>query len=191
MSFTIAPIALEDDYGETILPLAAAKAHLRVEADDTAEDDVIAALRDAAIDFVEQYSNLRLNRVQGQAKFAGFSPELMSLGIGPAATFTVTGITYRPSAGAELIQLPAGAWYVDAHSVVYPAINWPTPATEVTITFEAGYEVETCPPSLLAAAKLMLGHLYSNRESIVTGTIATELPLGVRALCDRYRIPVL
>lgn len=37
------------------------------------------------------------------------------------------------------------------------------------------------------AMLLIIGHYYSNRESVVTGTIATELPLGVEALLYRHR----
>ena len=38
-----------------------------------------------------------------------------------------------------------------------------------------------------AALLLSVGHLYGNREDVVTGTIATELPQGSRALLNFYR----
>ena len=56
------------------------------------------------------------------------------------------------------------------------------------VRFRAGYtDAALVPPTLIAAAKLVLGHLYLNREQAVTGTIATELPAGVAALCAPYR----
>ncbi|MBF8646871.1 MULTISPECIES: head-tail connector protein [Pseudomonas] len=39
-----------------------------------------------------------------------------------------------------------------------------------------------------AACLLILGHLYANREDVVIGTIATELPKGSQALLTPHRI---
>jgi hypothetical protein len=39
-----------------------------------------------------------------------------------------------------------------------------------------------------AACLLKLGHLFANREEVVTGTIATELPLASKALLTPYRV---
>ncbi|MBM3928740.1 MAG: hypothetical protein FJ335_09815 [Sphingomonadales bacterium] len=190
MTFTITPIAVDAGYGEAILSLADAKAHLRVEQDDHDEDDLIGPLRDAAVDFVEQYTNVRLGRVAGEARFPGFD-DRMVVGIGPAAAFEVTGISYRSASGAD-VALSSGDWEVDASAGVIrsPAAPWPQ-GRAVTVAFTAGYSAETCPPALIAAVKLMLGHLYSNRAAVVTAGGATEMPLGVKALCDRYRMPVL
>ncbi|WP_313489172.1 head-tail connector protein [Stutzerimonas nitrititolerans] len=43
-------------------------------------------------------------------------------------------------------------------------------------------------PSITAACLLILGHLYANREDVVTGTIATDLPMGSQALLTPYRV---
>ncbi|RRW54815.1 phage gp6-like head-tail connector protein [Pseudomonas fulva] len=43
-------------------------------------------------------------------------------------------------------------------------------------------EVEDFPASFKAALLLLIGHSYANREAIVTGTIAVELPLAVESL---------
>lgn len=42
--------------------------------------------------------------------------------------------------------------------------------------------------SILAAVKLTLGHLFENREAVVTGTSATALPQGVPELLRPYRL---
>lgn len=44
-----------------------------------------------------------------------------------------------------------------------------------------------CNDLVRAAILLTLGHLYANREEVVTGTIATELPMGSRTLLAPYR----
>lgn len=42
--------------------------------------------------------------------------------------------------------------------------------------------------AITAACLLKLGHLFANREEVVTGTIATELPLASKSLLMPYRI---
>jgi len=46
-------------------------------------------------------------------------------------------------------------------------------------------------PSILAAVRLTLGHLYANRESVVTGVSVAELPLGVTDLLRPYRLVMM
>lgn len=191
MTFTIVPTAVDPEYGEAILSLADAKAHLRVEPDEGDDDILIAQLRDAAIDFVEQYTSVRLGPVAGEAKVGGAFGRF-TFGIGPAASFAVTGIRYRATQGSDLIDVPAGSWSVDTNGFISPlSAAWPRIMVEMIVAFEAGYPAGACPPALIAAAKLMLGHLYVNRQAVVAGASPAELPLGAKALCDRYRMPVL
>lgn len=42
--------------------------------------------------------------------------------------------------------------------------------------------------AIVAACLLKLGHLFANREEVITGTIATELPLASQSLLMPYRI---
>ena len=37
------------------------------------------------------------------------------------------------------------------------------------------------------AMLLLIGHWYANPESVVVGSISTELPMGVKALIEPYR----
>ncbi|CAN5335680.1 hypothetical protein BH10PSE12_BH10PSE12_02750 [soil metagenome] len=187
MLFQLSPIAIADGYGEAILSLADAKTHLRLEPAETDEDDLVAAFRDASIDMVEQYAGVRLLATEGIiATFAGFGPR-MRVGIGPPATVEITGVTYRDDVGAE-VPMPSG-WRTGMGGSIEPESGafWPAGAGQVTVTFTAGFPEGGCPSSLIAAVKLMLGHLYVNREAIVTGMTVSELPLGVMTLCNPYR----
>lgn len=42
--------------------------------------------------------------------------------------------------------------------------------------------------AITAACLLKLGHLFANREEVVTGTIAAELPLASKSLLMPYRV---
>lgn len=58
----------------------------------------------------------------------------------------------------------------------------------VTVRLTGGYE--TSPPSipagLISAIKLIVGHLYANREAVIVlqGVVSLELPMGVEALIE-------
>lgn len=42
-------------------------------------------------------------------------------------------------------------------------------------------------PSILAAVRLTMGHLYANREDVVVGATVAELPQGAKSLLRPYR----
>ena len=192
MQFSLTPAAMPEGYGEALLPIAAARQWARIDDEDGEEDDLIAALRDAAIDMVEQYGNLKLRTTPGLvASFAGFG-ERMRPGIGPAATLTVTGIAYTDANGTATT-IAGGGWRVDTLGGIAPAVgtSWPSGGRDVRVTFTAGYPVGACPPALVVAAKMFVAQLYINREDAIGGTMTGEIAIGIRALIDRYRMPVL
>lgn len=51
----------------------------------------------------------------------------------------------------------------------------------------AGPEPIVCTDMIRAGILLVLGDLYTNREDVVTGTIATQLPTGARACLQPLR----
>ncbi|ERT18838.1 head-tail connector protein [Pseudomonas sp. GD03651] len=53
---------------------------------------------------------------------------------------------------------------------------------------DAGESPMVCNKQIKAACLLILGHLYANREDVVIGTIASELPKGSVALLTPHRI---
>lgn len=44
-----------------------------------------------------------------------------------------------------------------------------------------------CNDLVRAAMLFILGHLYANREDVITGTTATDIPMGSRSLLAPYR----
>lgn len=64
---------------------------------------------------------------------------------------------------------------------------WPDTREEadaVRIEFTAGYgdEPEDVPATIRHAVKLLVGHLYENREPVVVGSTPAEIPMTARAL---------
>jgi hypothetical protein len=44
------------------------------------------------------------------------------------------------------------------------------------------------PAAIKQALKLLIGHWYENRETVITGTISTALPFAAEALLAPYRV---
>lgn len=60
--------------------------------------------------------------------------------------------------------------------------------SEITVTANVGYEKDDdVPENILQAQLLLIAHYYTNREAVVTGTIATTLPLAVDDLLQEFR----
>lgn len=185
MRFALSPVASVE--GEQVLSLDAAKAHLRVLHDD--EDDLISALRDAAIDAVQQYTGKSLTEVAHvwRGRFAS----RMTLGIGPL--IAVQSIVYLDADGVSqtgLVATDTVRLGLGSEIEVKTGVTLPYSADGdgvVTVNFTAGYSNVTRPPALVQAVRLMLGNLYLNREAVVTGVAASELPLGFMMLCSPYR----
>ena len=174
-----------------VIDVDEAKAHLRV---DFADDDtLIEALLRSAQDHVELHTGQVLTERELEVTFDDFPSSGDHFIIPRAPVTAITSLKYDDSDGAE--QTVGGADYVwrDTQAdqlMLAPDASWPSGSARrgsVRLRFMAGYEAGLAPASLVAAVKLMLGHLYGNREAVVTGTIATDLPLGVVALCAPYR----
>ena len=57
------------------------------------------------------------------------------------------------------------------------------------IRFEAGYgPPETVFAAIKATIKLLVGHLYENREAVITGRTAAKLPFAVNSSLWSYRV---
>lgn len=189
MLFELLHAPFPDGYGEAILPLEACKEHLRADGDD--EDDLIGALRDAAIDFVERFCELKLGSTAGLIWQAdGFPPRsTAALRLSLAPVTAISAISWLNSDGAS-VEGNASDYRLTTRGDVLPAVGgaWPsTVAGGVSIEFTAGYAEGAAPPSLLAAVRLFLGHLYKNREAVTDRGTEGEVPFGVRQLCAPFR----
>lgn len=113
----------------------------------------------------------------------------------PAYKSVVTGMAYRTPAD---ITTPFADYVADNDSrpgriFLATGKSWPSAelrrAGGVVVQLECGWPVDAVPAPLKAAILLDIGHLYANRESVVTdGTGLRELPRGVASLVEPYRV---
>ncbi|MAE92977.1 MAG: hypothetical protein CMI67_25945 [Pelagibaca sp.] len=193
MRFELGHVPMPEGYGDGIMPLDACKAHLRVTRDS--ENELIAALRDAAIEYVERFCGLKLGPQTGLTWRAERLPQSSSVGVDLAVRpiAEISSIVWRDAGGASVTG-DASDLRVTEAGVLRPAIGkvWPSGiAGDVVVTFSAGYASGEAPPSLLSAVKLMLGHLFMNREAVVSTGVAGEVPFGVAAMCASFRPVVI
>ena len=189
MIFELLHVPFPAGYGEAILSLAACKEHLRVDGDD--EDDLIGALRDASVDFVERFCEIKLRPTSGLIWRADRFPSRPSaaLRLSLAPVSEILAISWHDTHGSSVEGDPAG-FRLTARGDVLPAIGgaWPSSVGgEIAIEFQAGYADGGVPPSLISAIRLFLGHLYKNREAVTDRGAEAEVPFGVRQLCAPFR----
>jgi uncharacterized phiE125 gp8 family phage protein len=190
------------------LSLADAKLHLRV--DITDDDAMITALILAATQLVEEQLGRSLIKQSWRFSFQNWYRWEIDL---PRAApgVTVDSITYYDVNNA-LQTVDPSIYQVDTDADlmrIRPVFNmtWPSVfyrMNAISVNYTAGYatgsqngstgvptDVENIPGVIIAAIKLMLGHLYENRQEVIveTGRAAVDqVPLGVSALLAPYRI---
>lgn len=177
--------ALEPADGDAILPLADARAHLNLTADDSFHDTAVIALRDAAIDFVEGYSGKALSPRQFEWSADRFTSSI-ALPVGPISS-DGAAISYYDSDGADTA-LADGSWHFGRGQVVAASgQTWPAAngfPGGVRVTFTAGYATpQEIPPMLLAGVKLAMTAMFEDRSN-------PDLAGAMRCI-DRHRGPGL
>lgn len=155
------------------------QAHLRVDhADDAALIDAFVAAAVSHIDgpagwlgrcIWPQTLELRQDALCGSVRL----PYGPVTGIASVKTVDVDGVEQTMS--AEDYVLTNAGDLVLAHNAVWPTLRGDTEG--VRIRYAAGFEV--LPPPVLTAVLLMVGDLYANRETVVTGTSAAAVPMSM------------
>lgn len=184
---------MADGYGESLIPLSVALAHLNIVDED--EDAVlIAALRDVGIDMVQQYCNVLLAETPGQIWRSESLPSgERGFTLGIRHVIAIESFTYRDNLDREQV-LTSADYRIGPHGQILPAIgkSWPDDVGgAVEIVFTAGYAENTAPKPLIDAAKQFMAYLYSHRGDLADGMADHMLPRGFTMLCAAYRIPVI
>tara|TARA_R110002074_G_scaffold252559_1_gene424311 strand:- start:154 stop:531 length:378 start_codon:yes stop_codon:yes gene_type:complete len=110
----------------------------------------------------------------------------------PYSASTVTSVKYYKPNEAVLTTLSTDKYYVGTQLGILRVNFLDTPSVEedrfggVEI---AGTVTNQINPPLTHAIKMLSAHYYENRRAVVVGTLsAVEIPLGVKAIINPYRI---
>lgn len=190
--------------GDRPVSVADAKEHLRI-VDFTDDDDYIGALIDAATTWCEDYCDRTFADKQYTVAFDDFFGTRIELPRPPvrlnanAASATVT-ISYVDTGGTTQTltwsQSGTQQFRLDRDHVpglIYPKYLevWPSVRIDdksVQITYLAGYGgAAYVPKPAVHAIKMVVGHWYANRETVLVGSISKEFEFAASALLAPLR----
>jgi len=173
-----------------VLSLTNAKEHLRIPNADTSQDTLITACVNAAITTAEARTERLFSTSVYQIRI---EPEDMTLvlpfpdyldltKVEAVSTAGVTTTLYQksgPAIGTLADYLEVDSWLVPAE-VTFITDDVPDLTRYLILTMTFGPNI--IPEHVLQAIKMLLGHYFDNPKAVVTGTIATELQMGVDRL---------
>jgi len=187
MQVDITGAAVDQD---TIITVADLKTQLRVT--HSLEDTLIGAMRSAAISWVEEHCNIKLGSYTARGYLPGFYNSRIPIGPVTAVSEVKYQVTEDTDYDTDLSTLDAGLWFTDLISQPSRIAFRDVPSVyeyslnPVVVTFTAGYS--TIPAPVLQAIRLLVAHMYENRQEEVIGTITTRLKFGLEALLNPFRI---
>lgn len=172
--------------GDLLIPLADARTHLNLTAtaDDSFHDAAVRSLRDAAADWVENYTGRSLQSRQFQWDVDGFCsgirlPRVPVTNVGAVNYFNASGVNTA---------LTGADWRVGSDVLMAAAgTTWPADdgtSGGVRITFTAGYANTAAVPDLLiVAVKLAMTAMFEERANPdFSGAIRCAYPFWVPVL---------
>ena len=172
------------------LTLAEAKLYLRVDSDS--EDDLITALIKAARLQVENKTYRMLI-----SQTWDLILDKSDIGDGELLIYKqpITAISsvkyYDINNTEQTLSSTAYQTEVNSNPAKVNIISMPSIYNRlgaVTIRFVAGYaNAGAVPQDIKQAMYFLIGHLYENRQAVVTGTQVNEMPMSVEYLLEPYR----
>ncbi|MCA2009246.1 head-tail connector protein [Tritonibacter mobilis] len=181
---------------DSILPLSAFKAHLRLGTgfgEEALQDAVLLAFLRASLAAIEARTNKALLTRAYEWRLNAW-PRVVELPVAPVST--VSQVALVDQTGAET-EVPEAAYALapDAHAprLTPRAAVWPMMPSGggAVIRFTAGMAAtwDALPADLAQAVMLLAAHYYEYRDD--TSLHAGCMPFGVASLLDRHRMPRL
>jgi len=176
------------------LTLTETKTHLKV--DTTADDTFITNLIRSATSSAQEYTN-RFFIATTIQQYGDKWEDISNLFKSPVASVTV--IKYVDPSGS-LQTLSTDVYFVDdvnkpARIGLKPNQSFPEiidRLNAIYVEYVVGIAAgpDEVDEGIRQALLLTIGNWYQNRQAVVTGTIATELPMNAKFLLDQYKIQV-
>jgi uncharacterized phiE125 gp8 family phage protein len=170
--------------------------YLRV--DNAADVEQIEAYAAAAVSMVEMFTGRALIAQTVAVSFDNFPGGAKVIQMPRSPAIDLVSATYYDVDG-ELQTLDPSSYFFDTASepprlMRRSGVDWPVTEDErpsaITITYRCGYG-ETpinVPEGIKHAIRFMVSHFYESRVPVVTGTIATKLPLTAEYLLAQHRV---
>lgn len=174
------------------ISLADAKLHCRVDDDITKDDSLIRSYIKAATDNAQAITRRQFINGTYELRINAF-PSVIKLPRPPL--WDINSIKYFDPDDVEQTLDPA-EYIVDAYSTIgqiVPSESWPGVGDmipTITIEYIAGYgdDRDSVPEDIKNAIKLIVGHLYEHRETVLVGVSGSVLPRGADDLLAPHRI---
>ena len=178
-----------------ILTTAEAKTHLKVDttADDTYIDNLVSAATESAQIFTNRYF-INTTITQHGDTWIDIATLFKS------KVSSITHIKYFDSDNSEQT-LATSVWISDinhqpARIGLKPSQSFPSLAERINAVnckYVVGYgsAASDVPEGIREAVLLIVGNLYENRQEVVVGRIATELPKSAQYLLEQYKIQTI
>jgi len=179
MNYTFTTAAID---GTNVLSLADAKTFLRVDISD--DDALITAMIDSAVEYCENYCSKLFDQRAVTYLLQSGVPFFFPLG----DLQSVTSVKVRSNLISDYVGTTANTNYF---------VQTGTPARikfkslpdvdsddmqPIEIVAVHGIAAAKVPSSVIAAVRFLVGHFYENRQAVLSGSIATTLPIGVESL---------
>lgn len=178
-------------------PLSLDEAKQQLNVDFSDQDALITAFLAAATAHAQQFTGRAFIDQTWELTIDEFPDNEIEIPNPPL--IEVVSIKYDDSDGNE-VTLDASEYVVDDQSEpgwVIPSDSWPSSfdgINAVRIRYRAGYlttdspQSSNVPDDIKSAIRLYLGTLYANREHIVIGQTATQMPWACEALLRPHRV---
>lgn len=175
-----------------------AKAHCRV--DGTNEDALIGALIAAVVSYLDGWTGILGRCLEAQTWRQDLDCFDRELRLPLSPVISIVSVKYDDVNGVEqtvdpanykLLEDGAGPFVRFLRAYTFPQTSLEPPA--VRVAFLAGYaqaaQASTVPQAIKHAILLTLGHLFENRETVISGrsVAAIELPFAASALLAPFR----
>lgn len=165
------------------ISLSSVKAHLAIESDETAFDELLADYIRSAAEVIRNECHISLINTQYKAYWDKWpTSAFLKLPLWPVVS--VDSVKYYNPAGVETTLSGLQTDLVSCPSRIRLGVSdtdWPDlqdyKINSVIVTFTAGYGADsmTVPDMVKHAIKMMVAHWFRNRESVLVGSISKEI----------------
>lgn len=187
--------SLIDESPPELEPVAIGEARRHVALDHDCDDGLLGALITAARQKIEKETRSRLLSREVELRVPASVRLPLDLPIGPVQrVLSAAGLVNGQSTPTPAPELTApgqlaGRLYWPANALSWPTMDATPGAWRIRLEVGYGSEPSQVPAALRQAILLLVGHWYEQREGVVVGTIASDMPQSIESLVSLWAVP--